>query len=434
MHFKINRKILDNGMRLLFIPMTNSDTVSMGIYVKAGSRYETVKENGIAHFLEHMMFKGTKHMSSVDIATKLDSVGAKYNAGTSYESTYYYLYGHKEYTKLFIDIISDIYINPVFHESDILTERNVVVEELNMMKDEPSEIIHNLMYETLFSNSSLGLPIIGTKNNILNFTRNDFINFRKNKYTSDRTVFVIAGNFNLKNISKYVVGKFKHNNFENNNSKHIMIPFSPEIKQSKSSIIVNHNKNISQTHIIISFKSDNIYSDNLYIYDIVADILASGSSSRLFDLLRNKLGITYFINVYNTSYLHEGVFTIHIGVDNKRVDEAINKILKELKDIKINGITNDELNKAKNIRISSVAVELQTPNDLMSYYGMQELIYNVGASASSNVDRTKVSTLIDNYKKIDKKTVNNLINSLFVEHNMNIFIYGTKNKSKLNKL
>ena len=426
MKYKIHRKILDNKMRLMFVPMDNVDTVSIGIFVKIGSRYEHDDEKGIAHFLEHMMFKGTSNMTSNEISEKLDSVGAHYNAGTSYESTFYYMYGHKNNTDMFIDIMADMYINPVFNKEDILTERHVVTEELNMTKDDPYETIHEMMYSKLFSNSGLGSPIVGNKKNILGFTREDFINFRKNKYTTDRTVFVIVGNFNVKKISKNIIKKFEKVKLIKPESEHILMPYSPEIKHQPTSVTFKANKKVSQTQVSIAFRSENIYSEKSDVYEIIGDILGGGSSSRLYELLRNKLGITYFINVYNNSYLHEGLFVIHVGVDGKRINEVIKNIIKELDILVKKGVTDVELEKAKNMKITSFTLGLQTPYDIMNFYGMQELVYKVGDVPKQSQDMTKISTVLNKYKSITKKTVNSTIKELFDQDNMNIFVYGNK--------
>ena len=175
--------------------MDTSDTVSIGIFVRVGSRYENDETNGISHFLEHMMFKGTKHFPSNTLVSNLDNVGASYNAETAYESTSYYISGHKDNIDLFIKIICDIYRFPLFREDDVIVERNVVVEELNMYKDDPHDIINDMIHEKMFQNSALKYSVIGTKKNIMSFTRNDLVKFQKKYYVPDRTVIVIAGNF-----------------------------------------------------------------------------------------------------------------------------------------------------------------------------------------------------------------------------------------------
>lgn len=433
MNHRVYRKIMDNKMRVLLIPIEETDTVAVGIFIKIGSRYEDKKTSGIAHFLEHMMFKGTEHMTSQVISEKLDSVGAKYNAETSYETTHYYIYGHKNDIDLFINLMTEIYLYPLFREEDIITERGVVIEELNMVKDDPQEIIQDMFHSVLFTNSSLKYPIIGTKKNISSFTRKDLIKFRHHYYTPERTVFVVSGNIDKNAVFESIEKKFAKHIYKNYHD--VILPITDPPFQSKPNIVYKANKDISQTNVMIVFRSTSMYSKYADIYDIISDVLSSGSSSRLFILLRNKLGITYFANAYNIAYAYEGAFAIHIGVDNKRVDEAIRNIFGELMNLKKKGITAEEVEKAKKIRITAFSLSLQTPQDLLNYYGLQELYYRVGQVPSDSKHKTDVKTRIQEYEAITVEEVNLTIKHLFTPENLNIIIYGSSpNKLKqLNK-
>jgi predicted Zn-dependent peptidase len=425
--FNSINKILTNNIKVIMIPMENTDIVSLGIFNKVGSRYENKKTSGIAHFLEHMIFKGTKNMSSKIVAEKLDEVGAKYNAETSYETTHYYVSGHKNSINLFIDILSDIYINPAFKEEDIITERGVIMEEFNMVKDEPSEIIQNLLHKIIFDDSSLKYPIIGTKENILSFTRKDFINFRKQFYVPNRTVIVIAGNFDNKKIFNKIKNKFQVKKYNNNSDIKLLI----EKKENKicPNLIFKEKNTVSQTHVILSFNSESIFSEIYESYDLLSDILTSGSSSRLFDLLRNQLGVAYSVSAVNLSYTHEGAFIIHMGVDNNRVEESIKAVLSELINIKKNGISEKELQKAKQIRTTSMMLSLDSPSSVMNYYGINEIYFNI--ATDKHKDYT-VETLIEKYNKIKLKSLNNLINDLFKKEKLNIIVYGKKKTFSIN--
>jgi len=363
MENKLYRKILPNKMRVLMIPMDNTDTIAVGMYVKVGSRYETENNSGIAHFLEHMMFKGTKHMKTETISNKLDSVGARYNAETSYEHTCYYIYGHKNDTELFIKMIADIYLNPLFNKEDIEIEKGVVIEELNMTADDPGEQLHELIFNNMFTNSSLKMPIIGTLKNIKKYTQQDIIEFRSKYYVPERTAFIITGNFNKNKTLNLIKGIFKNKMTniikQDKISRSNLYPLEDPIIQTMPLIKIKKSK-VSQTSVAIVFRSHSIYSGREEIYDLLSDILTTGTSGRLFILLRNKLGAIYFVSSHNVSFMHEGIFTINIGADNNRVSEIIHKVLEELHDIKKNGVTQEELDKAKKIRITSFTLGLQT--------------------------------------------------------------------------
>lgn len=419
-------KELDNSIKVILIPMKNTDTISFGVFSKVGSRYESKKTSGIAHFLEHMIFKGTSHLSSKKVAESLDSVGARYNAETSYETTHYYVSGHKDNIGLFIDIIGDIYLFPAFREEDIIMERGVVNEELNMIKDEPSEIIQNLLHETVFSNSSLKYPIIGTKKNIMSFTRKDFIDFKKKFYSTNRTVIVVAGNFNQDKIYKKIKKRFEVK--KKNNSNNIFMQIDDMPTQVKPNLIFKENSDLSQSQIIISFNAESIFSKYFETYDLIADILTSGSSSRLFELLRNKLGIVYSVSALNLAYSHEGVFIIQMGVDNNRIKDAVKYTLKELVNLVKEGVSQKELDKAKNIRITSTNLGMETPLNIMNYYGLNELYFNVDTGTKKDYT---LETIIKKYESIKKNNIDELIRNLFSKQKLNIFVYGKKKNIKL---
>ena len=407
------------------IPMKTTNTIAVGMYVKVGSRFETNKNSGIAHFLEHMMFKGTKNMKTETISLKLDSVGAKYNAETSYEHTCYYIHGHKNDTELFIKMISDIYLNPLFNKEDIEIEKGVVIEELNMTIDDPGEQLHELIFSNMFSNSSLKYPIIGTLKNIKNYTQKDIIEFRSKYYIPENTVFIISGNFNKNKTINLIKGIFKHKmtNIIKQYDTSILCPLEDKKIQTMPIIKIKKSK-VSQTTVAIVFKSHSIYSGREEMYDLLSDILTTGTSGRLFVLLRNKLGAIYFVSSHNISFAYEGIFVINIGVDNNRVSEIIHKVLDELNNIKKNGITQEELDKAKKIRITSFTLGLQTPQEILSYYGINELIYgNTNININDNIKNH-----IKKYENITLTDINVIADELFKKQHLNIFIHGKSPK------
>lgn len=422
MNHKIYRNTLDNKLKTILIPIEHSDTVAVGIFVKVGSRYETEHNNGILHFLEHMMFKGSRHYSGNSISEKLDSVGAIYNAETSHESTSYYIYGYKTDLELFIKIIIDIYANPVFKEEDIITERGVVYEELNMYKDDPQDLLDNYIHEMIFSNSSLKLPILGSKKILSTINRKDLISFRKKYYVPERTVIIVSGNFDKKKI--YDLLKSRLSKLKNGNHD-IIIPIQDPIIQTKEEQYIIEKSDSTQTIITLAYRSHSYFSSYSDIYDIIADVLASGSSSRLYNLLRNKMGVTYFSYAENVSHTYEGIFSINLSVDSRRVKEVIEKVREEINKLIKKGITLQELEKAKKIRITAFALGLQTPQDLMKFYGMNEIMYNIGAIPQHvNNTRINVKTRIEDYKSIELSTVNAVIKNLFVDDKLNVFILG----------
>ncbi|AYV81929.1 MAG: hypothetical protein Harvfovirus80_2 [Harvfovirus sp.] len=424
MDHRVYREILENGMDMLLIPFEKAVTmtVAVGIFVKVGSRYETSERNGMSHFLEHMMFKGTKKYPKNKISELLDGVGAIYNAETSYESTNYYIYGHKNDLDLFIDIMCDIYMNPLFREDDIIIERGVVVEELNMYRDDPQDIIQDMLHKTMCGNSGLGMNIIGTKENILSFNGRDLEDFREEFYVPHRTVFVVSGNFSKERVGENIR---KQLGTVRASLSQVECPIYHTERQKKPQINVREQNSMAQTNIIIAFRSGSKDSKYVDVYEIIAGLLSSGSSSRLYDLLRNKLGATYFNHAQNHAFEKEGIFTIHMGVDNKRVDEVLGRVLQEIHGLRrAEIITKKELDKVKRIKITAFSLALQTPVDFMSYYGMQELNYYVGCDKLDErpID---IASRIKNFESITIEDVYVAMRELFCRKNLNIIIYGT---------
>ncbi len=402
------RHKLNNDFRVLLLPDKSSNTVSVGVFIKNGSRYETESKNGISHFLEHMLFKG-------DISIRLDNLGAKYNAETSYETTHYYISGNKNDTEQFLTILKDIYTNDTFTKNDIEIEKGVVIEELKMTLDDVNDVMNDWINKIIFRNSGLKRPIIGTEKNILKFTESDLIKLKQIYYIPSNSLLVVSGNFNKINVMKTINNTFGKIPKSNTKNKTTLIPKT--IEQTKSSLFHKSDKFVSQTDLMFVFRTNTDRSR--IVYDIIADILSSGCSSRLFELLRTQMSITYFNYSYYISYEHEGIFIIHLGVNKKRINEAITAILTELDRLKKNNIGDDELNKCKKIRETHISLETETPLDKLDFFGLEEIL------------DIKCKNLSDTYKEIKNICLNEVqdtIRELFQNQNMSLFVYGGKPK------
>ena len=259
------------------------------------------------------------------------------------------------------------------------------------------------------------------KKTLSTIDRKELFQFRKQYYVPERTAFVVAGDFNRKLILPFLEEKLGH---ISKGLHDVFIPIQDPVIQSKPELYIKHKTDVSQTQIIIAFKSHSFFSIYADVYDIIGDILSSGSSSRLFNLLRNQHGMSYYNYSTNITYSFEGVFAIHIGVDNKKIDDLIKKIIDELKKIVKKGVTREEVEKAKRIKITSFALGLQTPQDLMNFYGQQETLFSIGAVPQENKSRVNIKSRIESYNSIDLEIVNKVIRDLFRDDKLNIFIYG----------
>lgn len=428
---KIYIKKLKSQMTVILIPMKNVPIVSAGVFVRVGSFNETSDNNGIAHFLEHMMFKGTKKRKGNKIAKELDSKGAHYNAATSKEYTYYYINGNSTDTNLFIEILADLYCNPSFNEQDIKMERNVILEEFDMGLDNSENTLMEIVHNKVFPYSPLNLPVIGDKKCIMKLKKHDFVDFRKAHYVLKNTSFVIAGDFNKERVIKKIVKEFCSSHIEKEPNVEYPLVIRRVVEQKAPYIHITEKPDISQTHVMFVFRPQ--HDSEEFELELISDMLSSGLSSKLFDLLRNKNGITYFNYSYNISYATDRVFIIHIGVNNLKIYKAIKIILSALQDLVKHGITEGDLSKIKTIKQTSFKLGFLEPRHYMRYYGITSLFSNI----SSKNDPIK--NFHSSLQNTTRKNINDTIKSLFVSNQLNLFIYGyTKDVAKkleqLNKL
>jgi predicted Zn-dependent peptidase len=421
-------KNTDKLMNTLLIPLANSNTITVGIFIRAGSRQET-NAFGIAHFLEHMTFKGTTKISSEQLMIDLDSIGAQYNAMTGHEFTLYYISGNPDDIELLLNIIIDLYLDPTYPIKDIEKEKNVVLEELRMNNDNNHRQLTNKLYKMLFENTdstleTLSRPIIGYKDTIKDLNRDDILNYRKKNYIGSNCLLCVSGNFNRNDVisiiekgfnSKLSKIKFDSNLFKQNIKSSFEIN---SIKQIQPNIIkyIHIEKDINQTIINFVFNAFDTYNSNNFGIDLICDILSNGFSSRLFNLLRNKMGVSYYNNTNSRTFNDIGQVIISVGVDHVSVLDTIREIINELKQIKLNGITETELEKAKKQNETSLLFHFKDPFEYLMHFGMNYLIekplYNI-------------STILELIKNIKLVDINTLCHKIF---NKNNFIIGTIGK------
>ena len=351
-----------------------------------------------------MLFKKTKNRTTTNLLKELDSYGAYYNAATTYEYTAFEIHGNKkDFPKLF-DILIDMYLNPKILKKDLEIERGVITEEYNMgITDIDDKMFDNLLYE-IFGNSGLGRPIIGTYDNIQNFTRKDLIGYRNIFYNYLNTIFVVLGDISSTTISNMLETK-------TNNEK------------TSNFLNITYTESLGQIYIMFGFRFDGYLKNNAaYTEKLISHIITSGSSSKLWNLLRTKMGVAYYCS--SNVYLFEdnSIFTIKSAVDENRVDETIEKILETLYQIRKGNISSEDIKRAKRIYCNSNEMSMNNPNDLFDHY-------------SSNIVRDfNLVSPMDICSKINNikyKEVLKTCNNLFRKDNLNLVILGKlKNKQK----
>ena len=406
--------IKKGGLKFLLAPLKESTSVTFLIFVKTGSEYENEKESGISHFLEHMCFKGTKNRPSPKIiSTELDSIGAIYNAFTSREYTGYFAKAAIEHTDKILDIVSDIYLNSLFDPKEIEKEKGVILEEKHFYEDTPSEKIEDLIFELLYPKQAAGRPIIGYEKVIKNITQKDFINYHKKHYTDEKTLIVIAGNFNLNNVVKKVYELMK-----NINKGKGALKFKTRFQQKEPQILIQ-NKKTDQTHLILAARTFNCFDEKRYALSVLSTILGGGMSSRLFQLIRDELGAAYYIRSFTDLSLDHGFLGIGSGLALDKTELALKEIKKELNYLIKKPVSDEELKKAKNFITGKLALGLETSNDYAFYYGSQYLFYQ--KTFSLDIIYRKI-------KAVDKLAIQKLAKEIFQPKSMNLAIIGPYNK------
>lgn len=359
---------LENGLRVILASQPGSLTTTVLTLVEAGSKYETKEINGLSHFLEHMCFKGTKNRPRpIDISGELDSLGAEYNAFTSKEYTGYFVKSQAEKLDKALEIVADLYSNPLFDSEEINKERGVVIEEMNMYDDLPMRRVNDVFMELLYGNQPAGWPIDGRKEVIKDLKRDDFLRYQKNHYVAKATVVAVAGAFQEKELLEKIKFNFSSVPSAFKNPKIIT-----KEEQFQPAAAIQFKKS-DQTHLVLGVRAFDIHDERRFALQVLADILGGGMSSRLFQKVRGELGAAYYVRAEADFYTDHGYLAVSAGVNHKKVNEVIAAILNEFKIIGEN-VSAAELQRAKDHLIGNSILGLETSDELALFYGGQEII------------------------------------------------------------
>jgi len=406
---------LKNGLRVVLVPIKDTQTATVVIMVGTGSRYESKKENGLAHFLEHMFFKGTKKRPSAKaIAEELDAMGARNNAFTAKNRTAYYAKADFAHVDNILDVISDMFLNSTLPQKEINKERGTIVQEINMYEDMPMRTIYEVFDALLFGdNHPLGRDILGPKKNILSFTRKNFKDYLNRAYVAENSVVCVAGKFSKQKVLSKIREDFSHMptgkipNFE-----------TKMITQMRQQVAIKHKKT-DQTHIILGVPSYELGHKDEFALVVLAAILGQGMSSRLFTEVREKRGLAYSVRSFVESYVDIGYFATYAGVEHKNLESAVRTILTELQKIKNKLISAKELKKAKEFTKGQMALSLDT-TDALAFAVAESLILR---DKVYTPDKTRMK--IDAVKASDIKRV---AKDIFKTSKLNLAIIGPHTK------
>lgn len=400
----------DSGLRLVSIPMEGTRTVTVLVLVGTGSKYETKEINGISHFLEHMMFKGTaKRPDKLDIAKELDGIGAQYNAFTGKEYTGYYAKANSKKLDIILDVVFDIFLNSKLKEEDIKTEKGVIVEEINMYRDMPQRYVDDLFEKLLYGNQPAGWEIAGEKEVVAKLERKDFVDYFNTHYVSGNTIVAVAGNIDPETIREKTAKYFEHIRRADKFSKPAVVE-----RQSEPQTLI-HFKETDQTHFYLGTRSYNMFDSKKYPLNILSTVLGGWMSSRLFQEVRDKRGLAYYIGASQQLYTDSGFFAVRAGVNNGKVYEAIKVTLDELRKVKEEGITAEELQRAKDNLEGTWALGFEHSDAVAEVYAEPLLFQNKVLTPEEELGKIKKVTL---------EEVHRVAKEVFDDKKLNLALIG----------
>ncbi len=405
---------LPNGIKLVseFIPYVES--FSLGFWFNVGTRDENKYNNGISHFIEHMVFKGTKNRSARKISEEIESYGGYLNAYTTKEQTCFYSKGLKNNFERTFNVIADIVQNPLFKPMDIKKETNVVIDELNDVNDNPEELVFDKFEEILFDGNSLSYPVLGRIETIKNFSDDNLHKFYLENYGLDNLLIACAGAIDHNDLIRLIEKYFNTNRNSSKNKRKFFKTY-----QVNELVI---SKDIQQVHCIIGRTSFGLKDKQRAQLNILSNLLGDGSSSRLFQSIREKLGITYQINSFLNFYYDVSSFGIYFSTNEKNLIKVLEAISKEIKKIKNDGIKEKELNRVKEYTKGNMLLGLESTNNRMTRL------------ANSLLNFKRIISIDELKKEIDEITtdeINELSNKLLNEDQFTKIIISPRNdKSK----
>lgn len=361
----MNLYTLPNGLRVVLEHIPTCRSVSFGIWAKTGSRNESRAQNGISHFIEHMLFKGTDRHSAKDIAEIFDGIGGNINAFTTKEYTCYYVKVLDEHLPLAMEVLADMFFHSRFDPVELDKERNVILEEISMYEDTPDDLVHDLMAKAAFGEHALGQTILGLEENLLRFNSEDLRTYMQEFYGIGNIVVSMAGNFN-DDVMQLVE---RHFGAYTNSGKEIALE-----KPVFHSDLLYHHKTTEQNHICLSLPGCSIKDERQYAMILLNNAIGGGMSSRLFQEIREKRGLAYSVYSYHTAYLDSGAFTIYTGTAPKQTEEVLKVSMEIIGDIIQNGMTEAELRKGKEQLKGSLILSLESTSSRMNRLGKNELM------------------------------------------------------------
>jgi predicted Zn-dependent peptidase len=413
----IRREVLPNGLTIISEEMKHIRSISIGIWIKTGSRDEDLLWNGISHFVEHMVFKGTQHRSAEEIARQVDSIGGNIDAFTAKECVSFSIKVLDEHLPIALDVLSDLVLNPTFDVQDITRERGVILEEIKMDEDNPDYLVHEIFTQNFWKDHPLGRPILGTRDTVRRFERPPVADFYAERFTPGNVIITAAGYLNhekfVEQVRKHFEGmKPRSNGFHSS---------APKIA---SKIVLRNKKSLEQVQICVGVPSYPITHEKRHSSYILNTLLGGGMSSRLFQNIRERQGLAYAIYSDLNPYRDTGCLSVYAGTSRASATKVVESIVSEFRKLKTEAVSADELRRSKDQLKGSLMLSLESSTARMSNLARQEMYFDHFYG---------LDELIEKIEAVTAEELLELANQFFQTDSVAVTILGNLNGLRLTR-
>ncbi len=415
----IQSQTLSNGLHVLLVDTHSFSTLTVLVMVGAGSRYENQNNNGIAHFFEHMAFKGSeKYKTSFEISSAIEGIGGLFNAFTSKDHTGYWIKATTQHSSILLDVLSDMVLHPLLDAGEIEREKGVIVEEINMYEDMPARKVGDIFEEVMYRGSPLGYDIAGTKKTVNTFNRKTFTDYIEELYHPGNATVVLAGGLQGKDYLSEIEKKFG----AWKNKK--ISSFEHYKETQKESQLYIKNKQTEQVHLCVGFRAFSFKDERKYALQVLASVLGGGMSSRLFMQVRERRGLCYYISTGRELYADTGSIVTQAGIrnDKQKIQEAINVILEEHMNIAKGNVLDGEITKAKELLKGRYLLSLEDSMNVATMFGSKYILEQ---------KIVKPEEIIQKIEKVTKKEIVTVAQQIFVSSGLNCAVIGPLKKNDI---
>jgi predicted Zn-dependent peptidase len=413
----IRREVLPNGLTVITEEMEHIRSISIGIWVKTGSRDEDLQWNGISHFVEHMVFKGTQHRSAEEIARQVDSIGGNIDAFTAKECVSFSMKVLDEHLPIALDVLSDLVLNPVFQEQDITRERGVILEEIKMDEDNPDYLVHEIFTQNFWKDHPLGRPILGTRDTVKRFERPPVVDFYRQRFSPGNVIITAAGHLDHAHFVELVAKHFE-------GLKPVSNGFHSPTPKIVPKIVLRNKKALEQVQICVGVPSYPITHEKRHSSYILNTLLGGGMSSRLFQNIRERQGLAYAIYSDLNPYRDTGCLSVYAGTSRESATKVVESIVSEFRKLKADVVPDDELRRSKDQLKGSLMLSLESSTARMSNLARQEMYFDHFYG---------LDELIEKIESVTAEELQELANQFFQTENVAVTILGNLHGLRLTR-